>query len=153
MDKIYDNLYIGNWEEAANARLLASVGITAIFNLARERNDPVWDGPIVWVKCGIWDGPGNRVSDIELAVNALGQLFEDGHRVMAHCAVGASRTPYICALAVARRSGRAFDEVLAEIKQRRPRTDIPNRLIPLYGNGSSHQPISPSFAKRRPINV
>jgi len=97
MDRITENIYIGNVFEAQNIDLLKEHSITAVLNVAFELKNSFsfLDDEICTTHVGLIDGVEISTPAIYAAVLQLGALMKAGHRVLVHCHMGASRSPFV----------------------------------------------------------
>lgn len=116
MNKIRDNLYIGNASDPKNTEQLNKAGITAILNVAYEVDDPVYfPHQFSCVKVGLSDSNKNTVKMRQLAIDTLVRLLEHGDNVLVHCAAGQSRAVFVASHGIANFEKKVPEEVLAEI--------------------------------------
>jgi predicted protein tyrosine phosphatase len=59
-------------------------------------------------------------SDFEAAVDTVVAALDAGETVLVHCQAGISRSPTVCATALATRRGIPFRAALADVQQARP---------------------------------
>lgn len=135
MDKIRDNLYIGNSHDALHCtEELKAEGITAIFNVARDlTNTTVTHKDFEMYHVGILDGGGNDPIICGCALMLLNGLLRQGHKVLIHCHEGKSRSVVIAA-AHLRACGEywSLDDAIASIKQIRPVVDVAPPLREMF---------------------
>lgn len=119
--KLRDNLYISGSEAAHDLGRLNEDGITAVLNVAYEINDPpTLPQDIFQIKVGLTDDDKNIPYTKRLAVETLKVLMLKGEKVLVHCAVGQSRSPYVAAKAVAGLENKTVGEVFNEMKELAP---------------------------------
>ena len=99
MDKITDNLYIGNSYDALHSKsILKAAGITAILNVAKDLDNPFLSpNNFSLHKVGLGDGSGNTEENLLGAIKTLHSLLSEGHRVLIHCHEGRSRSSSVVA--------------------------------------------------------
>ena len=124
MDKIRENLYLGDSSDASWPELLKKEKITAILNVAFEINDKITDPNIKVIKIGLADDAIKQNHMIILAVNALNELMIRGEKVLVHCAVGMSRSPFIVANYIAMHETKSLESIYEEMKKIRPIVDM-----------------------------
>jgi protein-tyrosine phosphatase len=122
MTQISDSIFIGNSQDHKRLDVLKTTGITAVYNVAADLNTE-WCTEIVYVKCGLWDGPAGS-NRIELAVDLLEKLVDGGERVLIHCHEGCNRSPYIVAKYLAKKNGTDWKKEFEGIKVKRPQVYI-----------------------------
>lgn len=94
---ITDKLYIGNANDARDTNKLDELGITAVFNVAHDLNDP-YDTTRRYFKIGLTDGENNPIRHPIMAASLLHQLIKAGDTVLLHCHEGRSRSAFIATL-------------------------------------------------------
>ncbi len=129
--QIRDNLWVGGAEPAADRAWLNAHCITHVLNVANEVENPDLMIPIT--KVPLLDGTGNQQIAVDAAVNILGMLLDRGCAVYLHCRAGQSRSPYICARALAVKENSDFHTIYAEIRGLRPTCAFPSQMRILYG--------------------
>lgn len=83
-------LYVGNWQEAENAKRNGTFFIVTVAN----------DSPFVGdAQFGLVDGPGNSVELFWEAVESVRELVREGQKVFVHCVGGRSRSVAVCVAA------------------------------------------------------
>lgn len=120
MDKIRNNLYIGNSHDAQhNKPALKAAGVTAILNVAKDlTNKTTTHNEFVMCKVGLIDGNGNNPTMAASAVMILKSLLEEGHTVLVHCHEGKSRSvAVVSSLLVLEKEFRNFDAAHAEVQR------------------------------------
>ncbi len=128
MDWINPQIAIGNIEDAMRRVDLEKAGVTAVLSL---NGFPTLSASnaFSWCCVPLIDGPGNQPSSLRTAVEALHSLIEDGHKVLVHCAEGASRSPFVVACYLATYEKVTFDEALELVADKRPRVAITPALL------------------------
>ena len=128
MDKVRENLWIGNEEAAANIEALKKAGITAVLNVAWDVNDPVLenketgmgDFSIRQIKVALRDHSDNKPYMKDIAVNTLKYLLLNDEKVLVHCAAGISRSAYVAVRATAELEGKSLGMIFSEFNEKRP---------------------------------
>ena len=135
MDKIRDNLYIGNSHDAIHCKdELKAEGITAVLNVARDlTNTKLTHKDFELYHVGIMDGGGNDPIVCGCALMLLNGLLRQGHKVLIHCHEGKSRSVVIAA-AHLRACGEYWDlkDAIADIKRVRPVVDVKPELQQMF---------------------
>jgi protein-tyrosine phosphatase len=128
MDKITENIYIGDSGDAVNEHLIRENGVTAILNVAHDLNpaqirglDKDYYSGILSMKCGLQDGTYSLNHDLaDIAITMLVKAIEKGHTVMVHCHAGQNRSLFITAHALARINNTKFDDECEFVISKRP---------------------------------
>ena len=130
MDWVTDNLAIGDLDDAMDLAELWRQGITAILCLNGFPTLLPKDG-FAWHQVLINDGPGNRLEDLQEALDALGKLSLD-HKVLVHCMSGTSRAPFVVSCFLAQKKGLHLTDVIKEVSKHRLGTHVNPALLDLY---------------------
>lgn len=98
MNKITDQIWIGNSQDAKNAEALRAQGIRNILNVAEDLPAALtWKDGFTHYHVGICDGP-NEPELYEGALQVLRFITKDsGRKVLVHCHEGRSRSVFITA--------------------------------------------------------
>jgi len=126
MKQIRKNLYLGDIEDAKNAKLLKSIGITTILSVCRS-NFNLPEG-IKILKVGLEDSSNNESYMISLAVYVLKRLLKEGEKVLVHCDCGIFRSPFIIASYLAIKESKTLEEAYKELKEIAPEISDDNLL-------------------------
>lgn len=118
MNKIRDNIYLGDKHDATAAGLAGSP-VTAILNVAVEVNDLPIKG-ITIASVPMKDEAMAVHERGDEAVLRLNQLLDQGDVVLVHCRHGKSRSPHIVAETISRRENRDYFTVYDEVRNLRP---------------------------------
>lgn len=93
MTKLTDTIWLGNSHDGLHEKeLLKREGITAILNCAWDLNTISFKEGFVVAHCGLSDDNLNSVYAIQSAILQLANLIKKGHKVLAHCHMGRSRS-------------------------------------------------------------
>jgi len=137
MDKIRDNIYLGNSHDAIHSKEeLKAAGITAILNVARDlTNGKLTHKDFEMYHVGFMDGGGNDPIVCACALMLFNGLLRKGHKVMIHCHEGKSRSAAVVA-AHLMACGEYWDITSAEmhLKSIRPVVDIAPPLKEMFSN-------------------
>jgi len=135
MDKIRDNIYLGNSHDAKHSKAeLQAAGITAVLNVAKDlTNDKLTHRDFELYHVGFMDGGGNNPIVCACALMLFNGLLQNGHKVMVHCHEGKSRSAALVA-AHLMACGEFWDINSAEsyLKSIRPAVEIKPELKELF---------------------
>jgi protein tyrosine phosphatase (PTP) superfamily phosphohydrolase (DUF442 family) len=95
------NLFIGNSNDSRDINRLRQLGINSVVNVAKDLEGPWFHGEFWNYKIPLYDGPGNKLWQITMAVDIINTLLSNGEKVLVHCHSGMSRSPSIVALVLA----------------------------------------------------
>lgn len=127
INKITENIYLGNANDAQSLPHLQEHGITALLNCAFDLD--YVQKQVLTTKVGLIDGPGNKASSLTTAVDILNILVKQDNKVLVHCFEGKSRSPTVVATYLAHQQKKSLKECLVEIKQIRSVVDPKEALI------------------------
>ena len=119
LTQITKQIFLGDLDDVLDA---PNKGVTAVINVAKELNDPYLPN-VKQVKIGLEDDSIPQVPLINIAVNVLTSLINNGDVVLVHCAMGLSRSPYIVARYFANKNRVSVSRSYQELKQKYPLTD------------------------------
>jgi len=89
---VYPNIYIGNYSTSTNLELLKNVGITHIISVIPTCNPPFPD-KFKYLHIQAYDDQTQDLSQHFVNCNAfIGNVLEEGGKVLIHCMVGRSRS-------------------------------------------------------------
>lgn len=89
---VYPNIYIGNYSTSTNLELLKNVGITHIISVIPTYNPPFPD-KFKYLHIQAYDDQSQYLSQHFVNCNAfIGNVLEEGGKVLIHCMVGRSRS-------------------------------------------------------------
>ncbi len=121
MNKLRDNLYIGNARDGSFLLGLRDNKITAILNVAYEVNDPIYDPKeIRSVKIGLLDSGKNKPYIKDLAIAMLISLLKEGEIVLVHCGAGLSRSVFVTCFALQTLEKIEAYDIFQEIRNIKP---------------------------------
>jgi protein-tyrosine phosphatase len=121
MSKLRPNLFVGNYKDATDPKLLADNFITAVLNVAYELDDPPYSPyEIRHIKVGLMDNGENLDYMKAHAVMALETLLRNGEVVLVHCAAGISRSVYVACQALANIEQGDMYRIFQELRNERP---------------------------------
>jgi atypical dual specificity phosphatase len=119
MDRITEEIYLGNLSDAGNPEWLQDGSPTAVLKLTPGDPAESYPDAVVVREVPLVDGPGNDYADFEAAVEALLDLLVN-HTVFVHCRAGVSRSGAVTAAALAIRRNIPVEEAVAFVRERRP---------------------------------
>lgn len=108
-------LWIGTARDARDLRGIHEAGIQAVVDLAMDEPPVQPTRELVYLRFPLVDGGGNPEWLLRLAVEAVSGLLTAGVPTLVACSAGASRSPAIAAMAIARWQGIAHEEGLKRI--------------------------------------
>lgn len=120
MDRITDDVYIGDIGDAGNADWLRGGSPTAVLKLTEADPEEPYPEALTVREVPLIDGPQNDYRDFERAVETLLELLGE-HTVFVHCRAGISRSSSVTAAALAVRRDLSVDDAVEFIEERRPR--------------------------------
>lgn len=125
INQITENLFVGSSLAARDKKILDENNITAVVNVAKDLNDPWFDG-IKSFKVGLMDGdsPENAGQYVR-AWAVVASLIRAGERVLVHCHEGRSRSCAVAAIALVL-DGKAshYTEAVKMVHENRPGSHI-----------------------------
>ena len=135
MDKILDRIWIGDWHDGANLQARKETVINVVLNVAKELDDPTWEGE-VYLKVSLDDCEPLPPEKLKQCVDFVMEHLRKKHRILVHCAAGASRSVAIV-MCVMYESGWDLDDALNFIRTKRaianPNPVILNSIMEYYG--------------------
>jgi len=130
MDRVYDNLYVGDVNDADNPKRHEEEGIEYILNLSGSgpERDSAPSHEIIknnnYFHIPLEDGTGNTDFLIRQAIQTGRTLhqkaMEEDTGLLVHCAVGSSRSVAIAASLMGLENGKRVQENVMRIKKVRP---------------------------------
>jgi len=120
MDRITDDIYIGDIDDAGNADWLREGSPTAVLKLSHTDPETPYPDAVTLRDVPLIDGPQNDYADFERAAETLLDLLAE-HTVFVHCRAGISRSSSVTAAAMALRRDISVEEALKFVEERRPR--------------------------------
>ena len=116
MRKVADlPLSSGTARDARDIRGLLDLGIEAVVDLAMDEPPVHPTRELVYLRFPLVDGQGNPAWVLRLAVDAVAGLLTAGMPTLVACSAGASRSPVIAAMAMAKHAGIRPEEALTRI--------------------------------------
>ncbi len=98
-------LWIGTARDARDLRGIHEAGIEAVVDLAMDEPPVQLTRELLYLRFPLVDGGGNPEWLLRLAVEAVSGLLKAGVPTLVACSAGASRSPAIAAMALARWKG------------------------------------------------
>lgn len=108
-------LWIGTARDARDIRGVLDLGIEAVIDLAMDEPPVPTTRQLVYLRFPLVDGEGNPAWLLRLAVDAVAGLLMAGVPTLVACSAGASRSPVIAAVAIAKWEGIRPEEALTRI--------------------------------------
>ncbi len=108
-------LWIGTARDARDIRGVLDAGIEAIVDLAMDEPPVQPTRELVYLRFPIVDNEGNPRWLLRMAMEAVAGLLRDGVPTLIACSAGASRSPAVAAVALARWKGIPPDDGLRMI--------------------------------------
>ena len=116
MRKVADlPLWIGTARDARDIRAVLDLGIGAVVDLAMDEPPVHPTRELVYLRFPLVDGEGNPAWLLRLAVDAVAELLTAGAPTLVACSAGASRSPVIAAMAIAKWQGIRPEDALTRI--------------------------------------
>ena len=127
MDQVTERIWIGNQDDANNLFEINRNGITAVLNVAMQRDitfkNVNWNDqfPVEYAKVGLTDGDYDKPRDLFAAALVLRMLLERHKSVLVNCHVGASRSATVVACYMHFEEAHTFAEAIHLLRARRPK--------------------------------
>lgn len=117
--QIMDNLFLGNQDIARDIKLLKSLNITHIVNLATGV-DNVYDGILTYLRKEVYDGPTCQIITVfDECTEFVHNAITSGGCVLVHCNAGISRAASVVIAYLMKYKSMNFYEALAFTKSKR----------------------------------
>ena len=127
LSKVTDRLYVSSLWVARNLTKANPEGITAVLNLTEV--DYQENPDIIYMRMSIEDGqPISREMLFEI-LDYLRFIYENGHKILIHCAAGASRSPSIMAAFMHYMKIEHYLDAMDKIVEARPIVDPAWNLV------------------------
>ena len=117
--KIRDNLYLAAFKDVTKENLKKNK-ITLILNVASELQTPRFEG-ISNLKYGFEDDAKIASDQFRLSVDVLKVVLSKGETVLVPCKAGASRSPFVCAVALSEIEGTSYWDAYEEVRSKHSR--------------------------------
>jgi hypothetical protein len=108
-------LWIGTARDARDLRAIHEAGIEAVVDLAIDEPPVQPTRELVYLRFPLVDNEGNPAWLLRMAVEAVTGLLKAGVPTLVACSAGASRSPAVAAVALARWLGIGPEEGLSRI--------------------------------------
>ena len=119
MDKIEDNLYLGDITGASNKLGLQKEGITHVLTVASNRR-PLFPESFVYKVINVHDVPStNLLAHFNSAFSFINAAVNEGGIVFVHCFAGASRSATIVIAYLMKERGMSLREAYRFVKSKR----------------------------------
>lgn len=124
MDKITQQVYIGNFLDSQNTDAIKEEGIDVVLNVAKEIPLKVYKS-IQSEKVGLINAntPENKKNLIDV-ISKLKRFILLGKKVLVHCYAGKNRSAFVIAKALADINNTDWKKEFAKIKQKHPIANI-----------------------------
>lgn len=116
-------LWIGHAGDGRDPKAMGEVGLAAVVQLAMEEPIPILPRDVLLFRVPILDGDGNDPVRLCLAIDLVSQLLQQRLATLVCCSAGASRSPAVAAVAMARIIGRTPVDCLKVTRDQHP-TDV-----------------------------
>jgi len=124
MNKITDQIWLGNSHDSRDLGGLKAAGIKAVLNMAWDLDCAFGHHQGLTVaKCGLADGPGNELAAYYAGVSMLSALVKSSAPVLVHCHMGRSRSAVTVMMFLNVHDRAGFDHWRDYVKARRPQID------------------------------
>jgi atypical dual specificity phosphatase len=120
MDRITEDVYVGDIDDAGNAEWLRDGSPTAVLKLTHGDPETPYPDAVTVREVSMIDGPQNDYEDFETAAETLLELLADDHVVFVHCTAGVSRSGSVVAAALAPRRETSVEDAVEFVQERRP---------------------------------
>lgn len=100
INKIVDQLYVGDLRDALMLQVFNSENITAVLNVCEEKDNIL--SPIKYASIPFADGKSIPREQFESCMLWLTNQYKQGDNILIHCTLGVSRSPTICAAFMAK---------------------------------------------------
>ncbi len=115
LNKVRGNLYIGSWPAAKHDILLYN-GITAVLDVAYDSAYVQYHPhEFRYVMVNLGDDHLNKRYMLDLAVDTLGKMLDNGETALVHCVAGASRSAYVVIKYLSIVENRSREDVFEEV--------------------------------------
>lgn len=108
-------LWIGTARDARDIRGVLDLGIEAVVDLAVDEPPVLTTRELVYLRFPLVDGEGNPAWLLRLAAKTVARLLAAGVPTLVACSAGASRSPVIAAMAMAKREGIQPEDALTRV--------------------------------------
>jgi protein-tyrosine phosphatase len=123
IDKIIDNLYIGNYDSALDQNIIESYKIDVIINCTKKTNRTILQ--VEYLQIPIDDPPSD--SDINYVnsnfifiTDYIYDKIKSGKNVLVHCVMGSQRSAAIVAIYLMRGFNQNYKNTIQYMKSKRP---------------------------------
>jgi len=123
LTKIITGLWLGDHDDSLDGPLLKKAGITTILNVAQGITHKKQYEGIKYVKIGLVDDSINDYRVIALILKVMNSLINHGEKVLIHCALGISRSPFIVAMYLAKNMDQDINNAYKLLKEKYPHAD------------------------------
>ena len=117
MNKIINNIWLGDAADVLDDKELKVNNISAIVNVANEQHVVVRDNTIKFFKFGFIDGGYNSKILVKMAVELIKELASLRKNILVVCACGINRSPAIIAEYLSKYDYCYYDEAIEKVKK------------------------------------
>ena len=117
MNKIINNIWLGDAADILDDKELKNNNITAIVNVANEQHIVVKDNSIQYIKIGFIDGGYNSKSLVKMTVELIKLFASLRKNILVVCACGINRSPAIIAEYLCKYDYCYYDEAIEKVKK------------------------------------
>ena len=126
-NEIIDNIYVGNYKFALDAKLMIKEGITHILNCGNGlKNFYENDNIFKYLYIPLYDSESQKLEKyLEKSNNFIKEGSTNNNKILIHCGAGMSRSVTICLMYMIMEKNYKFSEAYKIIKEKR-KCAVPN---------------------------
>jgi protein-tyrosine phosphatase len=110
-------LWLGHVGDVRDPSKLLAAGISAVVDLALNKQPATLPRELVYCRFPLIDGPGNPRARLRTAVETVASLLRSGTPTLVYCGAGMSRSPAVAGAAIALVTGCSLAEGLTVVSQ------------------------------------
>jgi protein-tyrosine phosphatase len=115
-----NQLWLGNAGDARNPERLLAEGVAAVINLAAEEASPALPRSLIYCHFPLTDGVQEDQGILEMAIQTVVSLVNQGIPTLVYCGHGMSRSPAVVAAVLSIVQGGSPDEKLRQVVAGQP---------------------------------